>query len=74
MGKLLLVLVLCVAAVAALGFYLEWFKLGTTANPETGKTEVRMTVDQNKIKGDVTAAKQKLGGAATGAEQASEGK
>ena len=57
MGLVLLVVVV-VAAVAGLGFYLGWFHFstgGTDANPSA-----TITVDQDKIEADKKAAQEKL--------------
>jgi len=46
--------------VAGLGFYLGWFGVSTSHDPNTGKTGVELTVDQNKVKADTEKAKQTI--------------
>jgi hypothetical protein len=60
MGKVILVLVLVVACVVCLGFYLGWFG-ASTARDTPGKTGVNVTIDQDKIKSDAERARQKAG-------------
>jgi len=58
MKRLLVVLVLLVAAVVGLGFYLGWFRFstgGTDAHPSA-----TITVDPDKIKADKEAAQEKV--------------
>jgi hypothetical protein len=62
MAKLLLVLLLLVAVVIGLGFYLEWFSFSTSHDPESGRTGVKLDVDTNKIKTDADKVKQKITG------------
>jgi hypothetical protein len=69
MRKVLLVLVVLVVAVAALGFYREWWHFGSNRDPESGKVKVDLEIDQNKIKQDAARARQKLSGTPTAAEQ-----
>jgi len=49
------VLVLLVACVVGLGFYLGWFLL--SADSEGQKTNITITVDQDKIREDEEKAK-----------------
>jgi hypothetical protein len=58
MRKFLLVLVLLVACVIGLGFYLGWFAI-STAKETPGKTGVNVTIDQDKFKSDTERARQK---------------
>jgi hypothetical protein len=62
MRKLFLILVVLAAAFVGLGFYLEWFRIGTSTNPETGETEVKFGINSNKMKEDAAKAKQKVAG------------
>jgi hypothetical protein len=52
MKRFLIVLVLLVAVVVGLGFYLGWWRLSTEGAPA-------VTVDQEKIKADGERAKKK---------------
>ena len=58
MNRFLVVLVLLVACVAGLGFYLGWFRL--SADSEGQKTNITITVDQEKIREDEEKAKEKV--------------
>lgn len=51
-------LVLLVAAVVGLGFYLGWFRVST--GRENQKTNVTITVDEEKIRQDEQRAKEKV--------------
>jgi hypothetical protein len=53
----LLVLVVCAAG---LGYYLEWFSVSTSRDPETGRPAAKVTVDQDKMKKDVQKAKEQV--------------
>jgi beta-lactam-binding protein with PASTA domain len=57
MRRLLFVLVLLVAGVAALGYYRGWFTVSTV-----GKQEVDLKMDSEKLKEDEAKAKAKLEG------------
>jgi hypothetical protein len=59
---LLVLVVLAVGVGGGLGFYLGWFDLATSRNPETGQTGVELNIDQKKMKEDVQKAKEKVGG------------
>jgi len=50
MARVFLVLLLVVACVVGLGFYLGWFHV--SSDGEDGKTHIQLTVDKNKIKAD----------------------
>ena len=50
MRKILVVLVLLVAGVVALGFYLEWFHVGSDS--ADGKSNVTLSVDTDKFQED----------------------
>jgi hypothetical protein len=58
MSRFLAVLVLLVAGVIGLGFYRGWFRLSTGS--EGQKTNVTITVDQDKIRQDEEKAKEKV--------------
>jgi Flp pilus assembly protein TadB len=58
MGRLLFVLVVLVAGVAGLGFFLGWFQLSTDRTEQ--KTNITITVDQDKIQEDEKKAKEKI--------------
>jgi phosphatidate phosphatase APP1 len=58
MNRLLVVLVLLVAAVVGLGFYQGWFHLSTDSTDH--KSNVTLSVDQDKIQEDEKTAKEKL--------------
>jgi len=58
MTRFLGVLVLLVAAVVGLGFYLGWFHF--SKNSDDQKTNVTITVDQDKIRQDEEKAKEKV--------------
>jgi hypothetical protein len=62
MRKLLFVLLVLVIVVAAIGFYRGWFTFATTRDPETGKSGVKLEIDQNKIRPDIEKVKQTVGG------------
>jgi hypothetical protein len=72
MKRLLVILVLLVAGVAALGFYRGWFDV--TWDKVDGKGQVTGTVDQEKIDADKKRALEKvhgLGGSKANAQTAS---
>ncbi len=50
MNRLLIVLVLIVAGVGGLGYYLGWFRIGSDS--ADGTTHVTLTVDEKKIEED----------------------
>jgi hypothetical protein len=58
MRRFLIVLLLLVAGVVGLGFYLDWFHLSTGSTDQ--KTNITITVDQNKIREDEEKAKEKV--------------
>jgi hypothetical protein len=62
MQKVLIVLVLLLAVVIGLGFYLGWFGFSTSRDPETGKSGVQFNIDQNKIKSDAQRARERVTG------------
>jgi len=74
MGKVLLVLLVLVVIVAGLGFYQGWFSFLTTRDRETGNTEIRLKIDEAKMKTDAERARKKLTGTGAGAEEKSTGK
>jgi len=58
MKRIILVLVVVVAGVACLGFYLGWFHVGSES--AGGKTHITITVDKDKIKEDEEKALKKV--------------
>jgi hypothetical protein len=58
MKRLLIVLVLLVAAVIGLGFYQGWFHFSMSGTD--GRTNATLTVDQEKIEADKEQAKKKV--------------
>ncbi len=60
MNRLLFVLVLIVAAVVGLGFYRNWFQIGTDS--ADGKAHINLTVDQKKIQEDEKKAEDRVRG------------
>ena len=58
MGRVLTFLIVVVVAVAALGFYLDWFHVSTSG---TGKqVKVELSVDKDKIERDKDKAEEQL--------------
>jgi len=64
---LLIVLVLVVIAIGA-AFYLGWFSVSTSHDPEAGRSGIHFVMDQNKIQADFQKAKDKIAGAASSAQ------
>jgi hypothetical protein len=62
MRNLLIVVLLLAVGVVGLGFYLDWFDLSTSRDEETGRTGVKLTIDQEKMKSDAKKARQKIAG------------
>ena len=60
MRRFLVVFLLLVAGVVGLGFYLGWFRLSTDHTDQ--KTNITISVDQDKIQEDKEKAKEKLQG------------
>jgi hypothetical protein len=58
MNRLFFVLVLLVAGVACLGFYLGWFAVAS--DNTDGKGRITLTVDKEKIKEDENKALEKV--------------
>jgi hypothetical protein len=58
MKRFLVVLVLLMAALIGLGFYLGWFDLSTQSTGQ--KTYVTVTVDRKRIREDAKTAKEKV--------------
>jgi hypothetical protein len=58
MRRLLIVLVLVVAAIVGVGFYQGWWRLSTGGTD--GKANPPVTVDKEKIEQDKERAKEKL--------------
>lgn len=63
MSRILFVLVLLIAGVGCLGFYLGWFQLDH--DKIDGKSHTTITVDMDKIKADEKKALDKLRGTRT---------
>ncbi len=59
MRKFLFFLALLAVCVIALGIYLDWFQFTKKSDPNTGKTDLGMTIDEKKIKEDAEKAKEK---------------
>jgi hypothetical protein len=59
MGKWLVVLLLLVVGVVALGYYMDWFHFSTGGGKDSGKIDVNVTIDEEKIKADAEKAKEK---------------
>jgi hypothetical protein len=57
MKRLLCIVVLLIAAVVALGYYLDWFKISTGGTED--KTNISITIDKNKVQQDTEKAKEK---------------
>jgi hypothetical protein len=60
MSKLVVFLVLLVVGLGGVGFYREWFHFGKSSDPDTGQTEFKLSVDQEKVKTDVEKARQQI--------------
>jgi hypothetical protein len=58
MNRFLIVLLLLVAGIVGLGYYLGWFRLSTDRTDQ--KTNITITVDQEKIREDEAKAKEKV--------------
>ena len=58
MGRLIFVLLLLAAGVVGLGFYQGWFSFSTETADK--KTNITITVDQEKIKEDKEKAQNKV--------------
>jgi predicted negative regulator of RcsB-dependent stress response len=58
MKRLLIGLVLLMVVVLGLGFYLGWFRFSTESAGH--KTNITITVDQDKIREDEDKAKEKV--------------
>ena len=60
MNKFFLMLVLLLICVAGIGFYRGWFSMSTQNDEPDGHTvDVKLTVDTDKVKADVTTVKEK---------------
>ncbi len=60
MRTIVFVLVVIVLLLVALGFYREWFHIGSTSNPEAGQSGIQVTIDKEKVKADVDKARQQV--------------
>jgi len=58
MSRIFLALVLLVACVVGLGFYLGWFEVASDGTD--GKTHIKLTVDKEKIKADEQKVLEKV--------------
>jgi hypothetical protein len=58
MKRFLIALALLVAIVLGLGFYLGWFRV--SADRTDQKTNIKITIDQDKIREDEEKAKEKV--------------
>ena len=74
MRRLLFLVLLLAVGFVGLGFYLGWFSLATSRDPEGGKTGVQLTIDQGKMKADAQKAREKVGGAVGQGKEQPEGK
>jgi hypothetical protein len=74
MRKLLVVLLLLIVSVVGLGFYLGWFGVSTSRDPNSGKTEVELTIDRDKMKSDTQKAQQQITDGASKPKERPEGK
>jgi hypothetical protein len=61
MRKLLVFLLVLVAATIGLGFYLDWFQIRTSRETETGRKTIELDIDTKKIKTDTETAEKKVG-------------
>jgi hypothetical protein len=59
MRKFLFFLVVVVVCVVAVGIYRGWFEFTKRTDPNSGKVDVGLTIDENKIKEDTAKAKEK---------------
>ena len=62
MRRLLVLLLLVVAVVVGVGFYLDWFHVSTGGTKDAGPMNVGVTIDKDKMKADAEAAKEKAKG------------
>ncbi|MFL5339233.1 MAG: hypothetical protein ACJ8F7_03620 [Gemmataceae bacterium] len=60
MRKFLFFLALVAVCVIALGVYMDWFQFTKSDNKGSGKIDVGLTIDENKIKEDAEKAKEKI--------------
>jgi hypothetical protein len=60
--KILIVLLLLVAAGIGFGFYRGWFSFGSSSDSETGKTDYQFRIDRDKMKSDYEKARQRISG------------
>jgi hypothetical protein len=58
MNRFLVALLLLVVGAIGLGFYLGWFRLSTNRTDQ--KTNITITIDQDKIREDEKKAKDKV--------------
>jgi hypothetical protein len=61
MKKVLFFLLVLVAAALGLGFYLDWFRISTSHDTDTGQQGVEVNIDTKKIKTDTKTAREKIG-------------
>lgn len=60
MGRLLMVIIVLIAIVAAVGFYQGWFHLSSSSNNADDTSAVTLTVDKAKLHKDEKLAKDKV--------------
>ena len=48
------------AVVLVIAFSMHWLDFSSTKNPETGKVEVALSIDNEKFKSDAVIAKEKV--------------
>jgi hypothetical protein len=68
LSTVVVVLIVLIIAVGVVGYYREWFHFGRTADPETGQTEFKLSVDQKKVQGDIEKARHQVTPAKTEVE------
>ena len=62
MKKVVFVFAVLVAFAIALGFFMEWFRLSTNRDHALGKTHIGLTIDEVKIRFDVSQVVSKVKG------------
>jgi hypothetical protein len=73
MRKLLFVLLLLAVGVVALGVYMDWFRFSKGGDQGSGKVDVGVTIDTEKIKSDAEKAKDKVKALGSQAKEPTEG-
>lgn len=54
------ILFFLVVGVAVVGYYREWFHVGSISGRDGERTGVEVTVDRDKVKSDIDKAKQRV--------------